>query len=153
MCSDYRLSKKGTEIPVTGLDRPWGFQKFEATRFKDNRPMKVVRLSAVSIGRLYPQEIFLVLISVRGWVDTRAIVRPEGLWQWRSAVIPSGIEPATFWLLAKCLNQLSHQQRAHVWYMKKVENIAKIKTEILGNEYMVQRTWNGLWWWWLLWWL
>jgi len=72
------------------MDTPWGFQEVEAPSFQENRIMNVAT-AAFTI-----QEIFLVLISVRGWVDLTAIVRPEGLCQWKILMTPSGIEPATF---------------------------------------------------------
>jgi hypothetical protein len=38
--------------PITGLDRPWGFQQADALRFQDNWYMKAVRWLALRTGRL-----------------------------------------------------------------------------------------------------
>jgi len=39
---------------MTGLSKPWGLQEVEDPRFQDSQLMKVVRLSALRTGRLYP---------------------------------------------------------------------------------------------------
>jgi hypothetical protein len=39
---------------ITGLDKPRGLQEVEPPRFQDSLHMKVVRLSALLTGRIYP---------------------------------------------------------------------------------------------------
>jgi len=56
---------KGKAIPLQTWTGPEGFQEGEAPRFQDNRHMKVVRSSDLLTGHLFPQEVFLALISVR----------------------------------------------------------------------------------------
>jgi hypothetical protein len=73
------VNGKGSSNPCTGLLQVQRVSGVEAAKFRDNRHMKVARLSAIRSSLLYPQEIFLLLISVRGWVDPRGIMRPEGL--------------------------------------------------------------------------
>jgi hypothetical protein len=88
-------------IPVTGRGGPIGLWDVEAVTFS--------RQSAhrwrwgqpyAPAGRPLSSGKFLILTSVRGWVDYRAIVRLEELGQLRNLMTSSGTEPATFRLVA-----------------------------------------------------
>jgi hypothetical protein len=80
---------------ITGLGSP--AHTCETSRlphFLDNH------LAASRASHPLPLERFLVLISVRGWVDPRAIERLEQLGQLKNPLTSSGIEPASFRLAA-----------------------------------------------------
>jgi len=79
----YYRPREALKVPGS-----WGCQ------FVGCLPMKVVKLSALRTRRLYPQEIPLMPISVRDWVDNRATLRPEELSQWKLQITQAGIELA-----------------------------------------------------------
>ena len=71
VCLDRAQYRSDSPAGSNGLDCPWRFQHVGGSRLRGNRHTKVVKLSAPRTGRPYPspQEIFMVLISVRRSVD------------------------------------------------------------------------------------
>jgi hypothetical protein len=85
-----------------------------------------VKLWALRIGRpLHPGRL-LVLISVRAWVDPRAIIRLEGLGLLKNSMTSTGIVLATFWLVAQLLHPLLYRVRPQV-IMKQAQHVRNVK--------------------------
>jgi hypothetical protein len=96
----------GNTIPIQAWAGPEGCRRLRHPDFKTTDIWRWLRLSALGTSCLYTQEIFLVLTSIRRWVNPRDIVRPEGLRQWKT---PLGIGPTTFWIVPQCRNQLHNR--------------------------------------------
>jgi len=90
---------KGKSVPLQARSGPQG------SRISWQWHRMVVRLSALLTGRLYPQEMLLVLISVRGRVNPLGHSAIGGiLGQWKILMTPAAIEPATYRSVAQHLN-------------------------------------------------
>jgi len=76
-----------------------GSQEAQAPRISRQSANGGGKVAALHTSHLYTKEISLVLASVTGWTDSKAIVPPEGLCQ---SMTPSGIETTTFWFVAHC---------------------------------------------------
>jgi hypothetical protein len=94
----FSLSKNCKAIPVTGQEGPEGCETSRLPHFFRQAAHRW-RWGCQPAALYLPGRV-LVLISFRGWVDPRDLMRLEVLGHLTNAITSSGIEPATFRFVA-----------------------------------------------------
>jgi hypothetical protein len=113
-----------------------GFLEVEGSRLREDRRMKTITLSDLRAGRLYPQEILMVLITVSGWVEPRTTAQPEGLSQWKIPMTPSGIEPATF----RLVKQITYKYIHWFWNIASLSSFIALSLSLSHVKNQVHKT-------------
>ena len=115
---NFRVEGERYSNPIIALDRPRGFQEVEAPRFQDSRHIKVVRLSALCTGRLYPPKSIpgthfcQRLSQYQGHSAAGRIVSMENESRWRQHFHP------TCWYLSITLcNIISRTEQCYYMYI------------------------------------
>ena len=121
---NHELVKKVKAQVWTG---PWGFRRLRFPEFMDIRHTK---LSALCTGRHYPPQESI----------PRTLVRPKECSQWKIPMTRPRSEPATFRLLAQCLNHLRRHVPGLATCMKQKEGRDWFRN--LGKSHKISgKTW------------
>jgi hypothetical protein len=130
LCHQALLIPQLLSYPCNTPWRPIGLWDVEAPTFSGQSAHRWRwDCQPYASATIYPPGKFLVLSHVRGWVDSRAIMRLEGLDELKNAITSPRVEIATFRLVAWCLNMYMCTWYVCVWE-RDIRRLHNLRTQL-----------------------